>query len=266
MKLRTSCLLAWCAAFAAGAGATAASATSLKADYLITLAGLTLGHADLAGSFVGDRYELRMNARLTGLAGLFSGSGRGGAVASGTLGSGRALAGAFTANGKSGGAQRVVQVGLSSGNVEQIRIDPPFEERPDRVPLTEAHKRAIIDPLSAVVGVTARGGKLDDPANCNRRLPVFDGTQRFDVVLSYAETRAVTRPGFSGNVLVCNVRYEPIAGHRPARPAVKFMAENRDISVWYAPVEGTRVLVPLRISLSTMLGTSVVEAERWRVE
>jgi hypothetical protein len=207
-----------------------------------------------------------MNARLTGLAGLFSGSGRGGAVSSGTLGPNRALASGFSATGKSGGAQRVVQVGLASGNVEEIRIDPPFEERPDRVPLTEAHKRAIIDPLSAVVAVAARGAKMDDPANCNRRLPVFDGTQRFDVILSYAETKTVTKPGFSGNVLVCNARYEPIAGHRPARAAVKFMEQNRDISVWLAPVEGTRVLVPLRISLSTMLGTSVVEAERWRIE
>lgn len=246
--------------------AAPASAASLKADYRITLAGLPLGQADLVGNFNGERYELRMNAKLTGLAGLFTGSGRGGAVATGAISGSRVLTSGFSATGKSSGAQRVVQVGLSSGNVTDVKIDPPFEVRPDRVPVTEAHKRAILDPLSAVLAVGAKSGRLDDPANCNRRLPVFDGTQRFDIVMSYAETKAVTKPGFVGNVLVCNVRYEPVAGHRPARQAVKFMAENRDISVWLAPVDGTRILVPLRISLSTMLGTSVVEAEKWSVE
>jgi hypothetical protein len=35
------------------------------------------------------------------------------------------------------------------------------------------------------------------------------------------------------------------------------------MSVWLAPVEGARVLVPIRISLKTMIGTSVVEATRF---
>jgi hypothetical protein len=67
-------------------------------------------------------------------------------------------------------------------------------------------------------------------------------------------------------VLVCNVRYVPIAGHRPARPATKFMTENKDISVWLAPVESQRVLVPVRIALQTMLGMGVAEASSWNVE
>jgi hypothetical protein len=76
----------------------------------------------------------------------------------------------------------------------------------------------------------------------------------------------VKKPGYVGNVLVCNARYVPIAGHRPGRPAVQFMVENRDMSVWLAPVEGARVLVPLRIAVRTMIGTSVIEAQSWRVE
>ncbi|MEZ0250800.1 MAG: DUF3108 domain-containing protein, partial [Methylobacteriaceae bacterium] len=33
--------------------------------------------------------------------------------------------------------------------------------------------------------------------------------------------------------------------------------------VWLAPVEGTRVLVPLRIAVRTTLGTNIIEATRW---
>ena len=95
--------------------------------------------------------------------------------------------------------------------------------------------------------------------------PFVSGT-RFDVVLSYGGTRTVEKAGYSGPVLVCNVRYVPIAGHRPARPATKFMTENRDISVWLAPVESQRVLVPVRISVRTMFGMGVAEASSWNVE
>jgi hypothetical protein len=260
--LRRSCgavLAVACAVFPA-------RAADLRVDYRITLAGLTLGSAELKAKLDADRYDLRMNAQLTGLAGLFTASGRGGAVATGSLGSNRPLSSGFSATGKSGSSERTVQMALASGNASEIRIEPPFEPRPDRVPIEEEHKKGILDPLSAVLGVVAAKGGPGDPANCNRTLPVFDGTQRFNVVLTYASKRRVQKPGFSGEVLVCNARYIPVAGHRPERWAVKFMQDNRDIAVWLAPVEGTRVLVPFRIDLRTYFGMSVVEAERWALE
>ncbi|MDB5559239.1 MAG: hypothetical protein JWQ36_2173 [Enterovirga sp.] len=260
--LRRSCgavLAMACAVFPA-------RAADLRVDYRITLAGLTLGSAELKAKLDADRYDLRMNAQLTGLAGLFTASGRGGAVATGSLGGNRPLSSGFSATGKSGSSERTVQMALAAGNASEIRIEPPFEPRPDRVPIEDEHKKGILDPLSAVLGVVATKGGPGDPANCNRTLPVFDGTQRFNVVLTYASKRRVQKPGFSGEVLVCNARYIPVAGHRPERWAVKFMQDNRDIAVWLAPVEGTRVLVPFRIDLRTYFGISVVEAERWALE
>jgi hypothetical protein len=41
------------------------------------------------------------------------------------------------------------------------------------------------------------------------------------------------------------------------------MEDNRDMSVWLAPVEGTRVLLPIRISVRTTIGTNIIEATRW---
>jgi hypothetical protein len=41
------------------------------------------------------------------------------------------------------------------------------------------------------------------------------------------------------------------------------MEENRDMQVWLAPVEGTRLLVPMKIAVRTMIGMSVVEASDW---
>jgi hypothetical protein len=246
--------------------APAAEAAALKVDYRITLGGLTLGQADLSGTFERDRYDLQMKAQLTGMAGLLSGSGRGGASARGSVANVRLVPSGFSAMGQTSSAQRTVQVGIEGGNATRVEINPPFERRTDRVPLTDEHKAGIIDPLSATLVAVPRNSRPGDPANCDRTMPVFDGTLRFDVVLSYVETKRVQKPGYSGDVLVCSVRYVPVAGHRPDLPSVRFMAANQDINVWLAPVEGTRLLAPIRISVATMLGTTVIEAERWSLD
>jgi hypothetical protein len=241
-----------------------AFAATLEVHYGLWLAGLPIGSAELNGAFDGPQYRLDLKARLSGLGALVGGDGSG--TASGAMTGPRPTPSAFAARARTSAGERTLRIGLASGNAVAVDIDPPLEDKPDRVPLAELHKRAVIDPLSAVVAPAATRGALTDPANCSRTVPVFDGATRFDVVLSYGGTRNVEKAGYSGPVLVCNVRYVPIAGHRLHRPGTKFMAENRDISVWLAPVEGARVLVPFRISVRTMIGTSVVEATRWSVD
>ncbi|HEY8566689.1 MAG TPA: DUF3108 domain-containing protein [Beijerinckiaceae bacterium] len=245
-------------------GLGAASATTLNAEYAISLAGLTVGMADLATTVEGDKYRLQLNARTVGLAGAFSNA-KGAANAAGSVAPGRPpVPGSFAVLTRASSDQRSVRIGIANGNVAAVDITPPLDPKPDRVPLKDSHKRGIVDPLSALIMPAVAGsGDLLDPANCNRTLPIFDGGARYDVTLSFAETRRVERPGFAGPVLVCNARWTPIAGHRSERPATKFMQENQDISVWLAPIEGTRVLIPLRISVATMIGTSVIEAQRW---
>ena len=44
------------------------------------------------------------------------------------------------------------------------------------------------------------------------------------------------------------------------------MEENKDMSVWLVPLEGQRLLVPVRIAVRTMIGLSVVEASHWAME
>lgn len=236
-----------------------ARAATVSIDYGLYLAGLPIGSAEVRGSFEGTQYRLELQGRLSGLGAIVGGDG--GASASGSIASARPTPSAFSARARTSAGERTLRMGLAGGNVVAVSIEPPLEPKPDKVPLAEAHKRAIIDPLSAVIAPVLRGPLLE-PANCNRTVPVFDGGMRFDMVLSYAGTRTVEKPGYSGPVLVCNVRYVPIAGHRPSRPATKFMQDNRDISVWLAPVEAARVLMPVRISLRTMIGTSVAEATR----
>ena len=258
-------VLAAAAATATVAFLTPARAGTLDADYAISLAGLPLGNAEVKSSFDGTRYRLDLRARLTGIAGLFTGGGGGSASAAGVVSGPRPTPGTYTQVSVSSGEQRTVRMGMAGGNVASVEVSPPLDDKPDRVPVSEVHKRGVIDPVSALVMPAVARGPLLDPGNCNRTIPIFYGAVRFDVVLSYGGTRNVQKPGYSGPVLVCNVRYVPIAGHRAFRPATKFMQENRDISVWLVPFESARLLVPLRISVRTMIGTTVIEATRWNI-
>lgn len=251
----------------AGAGlpARAVQAQTLKVDYSISLAGLPLGTAELTSAFEGARYRMEAGVRLSGLARMLTG-GRGAATASGAIVGGQPQPAGFALTSRSSKEQRTVRLGFSGGNVAAAEVDPPLDEKPDRVPVKEGDTRGVVDPVSALLMPALASGSLMDPANCNRRLPVFDGAARFDVVLSHAETRNADVPGYSGRVLVCNARYVPVSGHRTERPSTKFMQDNRDMSVWLAPLEGQRVLVPVRVAVRTMVGMSVLEASAWSLD
>jgi hypothetical protein len=267
MRLIASALVTL--AFAASgslAQAQPLKARTLKVSYDITLAGLPLGKADLSSSFAGSKYEMEGRAKLTGLAMILTG-GKGEASASGTLAEDTSpRSSSFAVVSKTSDNQRSVRMGLKGGRVAEVEIDPPLEPKEDRIPIQPADKKGVVDPMSALLMPALASKGLTDPDNCNRTLPVFDGASRMNVVLSYAETKNVEVAGYSGPVLVCNARYVPVSGHRPERPATKFMQENRDMSVWLAPVEGPRLLFPLKVSVRTMIGVGEMQASLWSLE
>ena len=46
---------------------------------------------------------------------------------------------------------------------------------------------------------------------------------------------------------------------------IKYLAEGRDIEMALAPVAGTRLLAPFRVTVANMLGNLVVQANRFDV-
>jgi hypothetical protein len=95
-------------------------------------------------------------------------------------------------------------------------------------------------------------------------LPIFDGNHRYDLKLAFKRMDTVTaEKGYAGPVVVCSVSYEPIAGHRPSTPLVKYLSEGREIEIALAPVAGTRLLAPFRVSVVSMLANLVIDANRF---
>ncbi len=256
--LRAAALLV--AAAGALPGQAAWAQTRLDAQYSVSLLGLPIGAGTWSVDLAGDRYDMRATGQVTGILKAFS-SGEGAATVRGAINASKLVPSGYAINIKAGGKADEVRMALASSVVRQLSVEPPVEPKPDRVPLTDAHKRGVIDPISAGVIAAEKGAT---PEVCQRTVPIFDGRMRFDLALAYKRMdRVKSEKGYEGPVVVCAVRFNPISGHEPGRSSIRFLRETRDMEIWYAPVAGTRFVAMYRIKFPTQLGIASIAATRF---
>jgi hypothetical protein len=234
--------------------------TKLEARYAVTLAGIPLGAGTWVIDIAADQYTAVASGRTTGLVKLVS-DGSGTTGSKGTLQGANVISSGYIASMISDKRADEVRMTMGGGAVKTYVAVPPLEPSPERVPLTEAHRKGVVDPMSAVLMPVAGKGELVTPEACKRKLAIFDGRTRVDIDLVYKRMDHVKADkGYQGPVVVCQVLYRPIAGHRPERSAIKYLVEQRDMEMWLAPIDGTRVLVPFRFSVPTPFGLGVLQA------
>jgi hypothetical protein len=128
---------------------------------------------------------------------------------------------------------------------------------PAYAPLADGEQKDVLDPLTAMFLPITGTGPLDR-ANCNRRVRMYDGRRRFDLVMSY---RGTENGAATGEALVCSATYLPIAGHSvDGDEFTEHMREYR-IAVALVPAPGSSFLIPSRITLIDAGGASVAEAK-----
>jgi hypothetical protein len=255
--------LVW--ALVAGPGMVLACADEFRARYKVSLIGFPIGEAAAAGSLGPASYRIDLNAKLTGVAAMVANV-KLALAATGAMRRGGVAPSTYATTSANSQGSRTVRMSLDAGNVKAVEIFPPFEDKEGRVPVTAANKRNILDPATALIMAVPEGQPLVGPAACNRTIPVYDGYVRFDVTLHYVGERHVAVEGYSGPVSVCAARYSPVAGHKRDSKSTKFMAENRDIEAWLAPIERAHVVVPFHVALMTLAGTAVIDAIQFSVE
>jgi Protein of unknown function (DUF3108) len=252
-------VLAGGVAFAA-AVASAHAQSKLEARYTASLAGIPLGTGSWVIDIASDQYTSVASGRTTGLVRVIS-DGSGSSGARGAIQGASLLPTTYASSTVSDRRSDDVRMTLRAGTVKDISVEPPTPPSPDRVPVTEAHRKGVSDPMSAAIMPVAGNGDVLTPDACKRKLAIFDGRQRADIDLVFKRMdRVHADKGYQGPVVVCTVLYTPIAGHRPERPAIKYLAETREMEMWLAPIAGTRLLVPFRFSVPTPFGLGVLQA------
>lgn len=246
-------------------GLTSGKADEFLARYSVSLIGFHIGEAAAVGTVNPTNYRIDLSAKLTGVAAMVANVKLALASSGAVRKTGVAPSTYATTSANTQGT-RTVRMSLDAGNVKAVEIYPPFEDREGRIPVTEANKHNILDPTSALIMAVPEGQPLVGPAACNRTIPVYDGYVRFDVTLRYVGVREVSVKGYSGPVSVCAARYTPISGHKRDSKSTKFMAENRNIEAWLAPIPRAHVVVPFHVALMTLAGAAEIDAIEFSIE
>jgi Protein of unknown function (DUF3108) len=255
--------LMFAAALVAAVPAAVRAQGRLDARYSASLAGITIGKGSWVIDISDTHYLAAASGATTGLVRVFTG-GRGTTAAHGTLQAGQPLSSIYDSTIVTSKKTDEVRLTVDKGNVKDSRLDPPLETEPDRVPITEAHRHGILDPMTASLLRTPGKGDPLSPEACQRSLAVFDGRLRYDLQFAFKRMdRVKAAKGYAGPVVVCAVYFSPIAGFIPSRAAIRYIAKLRDIEVWLAPIAGTRVLVPFRAQGPTPIGRVVLEATQF---
>jgi hypothetical protein len=249
------------AAMVASPGAAAAAEpwpANVRAVYDINFNGFNVGSFEFQSQAEQQSYTLLANARLSVLLGAFTWDGE--TRSFGLIVKQEPKPASFTFDFKSSLRAGSTKLGFSNGAVTNIAHLPAEPPKLDIIPVREQHLKGVIDPLSAIM-VLSRGSSANP---CDRRIPIFDGKERFDLVFSYkGEMRVVEQApsGQPGVAHVCRVKYLPIAGHK-IDSETSFMAANNEIEVALRPVPSANVLIPYQINIPTMAGSATIVSKR----
>ncbi|MBV9556203.1 MAG: DUF3108 domain-containing protein [Pseudolabrys sp.] len=245
-----------------GLCAPAAHAQSrLEAHYTATLSGLPVGKGTWSIELDDANYSASADGATTGLIRVFTG-GQGSTSSRGTFPG----TSTYSANIKTTNKSDKIDVVFVNGAVKDVHVDPPTDPDPERVPLTDAMRQGVSDPMaSALVRMPGTGDLVSSEA-CQRTASVFDGRLRYDLKLAFKRMDKVKADkGYVGPVVVCAVYFTAVGGHVPTRAAVKYLSQAKDMEVWLAPIAGTRILAPFRFQVPTPVGHGVLEADQFLV-
>jgi len=235
----------------------------LDASYTISFARIRVGDIAATGVFGESEYSISARGRAGGIIKVLV-DGEASFSTHGTIKDGYPVPTTFTSKMVSGAETSDVTMVLDEGKVKELAatVPPP---KSDRVPVTQSNRQGIVDPLTAMLFSAAAAGEGLARDVCRHTLPIFDGQRRYDLKLAKRMDKVTAEKGYAGPVVVCSVSYEPIAGHRPSTPLIKYLSEGREMEMALAPVAGTRLLTPFRMLVESALANLVIEANQFEV-
>ena len=232
----------------------------LEAQYEATLAGIVVGKGAWTIEINDDQYTAAAQGGTTGLLKTFA-KGSGTSLVQGRVVNGAPVPIGYNATTTTSKKTEAIHITLQNGNVREFGIDPEPPVDPDRIPVTDAHKRGVFDPMTASLVRVPGNGDPVGPDACRNGASIFDGRMRYDLKLDFKRMEMVRADrGYYGPAVVCAIYFAPIAGFIPDRPVIKYLAGARNIEVTLAPIAATRILVPFRVVIPTPIGTAMLEA------
>jgi Protein of unknown function (DUF3108) len=250
-------------ALAADATRTAGAQGRLEAEYSASVGGIPLGQGNWIVDIADDQFTAAASGTTSGIVKFFTGA-HGTGSSRGTVSGGQPVPTGYAATIHYDKKIDDVHIALAGGNVTDYTVEPPLPPHPDRIPVTDADRRGVLDPLTSTLNRVPGDGDPVSPEACNRMVSVFDGRLRYDLHSAFKRMEMVkAERGYQGPVVVCAVYFTPISGYLPGRPIINYLVSMRDAEVWLAPISGTHVLAPFRFSIPTPIGLGLLQATQF---
>lgn len=253
---------------ATGPASAASPHARIAAVYTIRFAGIKLGKFKIWSNLNSESYSMRGKGTLKFITGLLFEI-EGGTTTTGAVTKTGPQPSSFTFNFKTKKSRGNLAMMFEGNAVSHVMAKPPFSDSPKIIPLTAAHVKGVLDPLSALFFTARTTSGAADESVCPGLIPVFDGRQRFDLRLSHKKTVKVKKRGkggYRGVAVVCQIKYIPIAGYKPDNSGIKFMAARDDIEVWLIKVPRKDMYVPYHVTIPTPYGTASATTTAFNVE
>lgn len=231
--------------------------SKVTATYKLSFAGFAVGDYRFNAQFDKNGYTATGHTKVSALFGTFKWVGD--FSGSGALDAAGIRPSAFQMSYKTKKKVTSVKLGFTGPGVTSIALLPQKPPSPEAIKLKPENLQNVFDPMAAMIAVSDA-----KPADaCNRTLPVFDGKVRYDLRLSFKGREQVKGRNPSGQpkeLVVCRVKYVPIAGHKPKDfedPWIDY--NNIEVAVRAVPKVG--IYVPYRVTVPSPLGNAVMTAD-----
>jgi hypothetical protein len=235
----------------------------LDARYEATLSGIPVGKGTWVIDIADDQFTAAATGGTAGLLKAFA-AGSGTSAAQGRVVNGTMVSSNYAASTTTSKKTEAIHMVLVNGAIKEYGIEPEPPVDPDRIPVTDAQRRGVFDPMTgAMLRVPGTSDPLS-PEACRTGAAIFDGRMRYDLKLDFKRMETVkAEKGYQGPVVVCAIYFSPVAGYIPDRPVIKYLTAQRNMEIAFAPVAGTRILVPFRMVIPTPLGVAMLEATQF---
>jgi hypothetical protein len=239
---------------------SAAAQGRVDANYEATLSGIAVGKGTWTIEIGDDVFSASAQGGSAGLLKAFSG-GSGSGASQGRVVNGALVSTSYVATTTTQKKSETIRLNLANGGVKDFSIDPVPPVDTDRIVVTDAQRKNVLDPMTGSMIRVPGTGEVLTPDACRTGTGVFDGRLRYDLKLDYKRMETVkAERGYHGPAVVCAIYFTPLAGYIPDRPVIKWLANQRNMEVAFVPVAGTRILVPFRMTIPTPLGPAMLEA------
>lgn len=231
------------------ATAPGARAASFQLEYSVSVQNvISLGRMTLNAAFGQTNYAASATVRTADLAAIFDNT-RIAANASGGYSAGRIRWGRYDLDHSYAKKRR--RTVMARGGAAQVT--PRFTDM-GSPPATPEQIAASSDPVSTF---TAMGLAIAQSKRCGGRYLVFDGRQHYALNLSPKSGGRYAGGGYTGQAIVCNLRYEPISGFSKRESGRRSPIPTAEI--WFAAEKNSGFAFPLRIAVPTPVGEGRID-------